>query len=285
MKKKLQALIWVLFFTLSLTLSSYFIPLPVQAQPVPQLRVISYNVESDEDTQPALVTEDIERIGEADLWGLSEVQDREVAEIFRAAISTPNQEYTSLLGTTGRADRLQIVYNPNKLRLINSQQLTNSPGTRKPLMGHFQFILNGQELLFVVNHFNRGDEERRNQQAVFFRQWAQTQTLPIIAVGDYNFDYEIPTGQGNAAFDTLLEDNTFTWIRPQCLGTNTCPDTGTQCNSRYHSILDFVFVANGAKNWRGESDILLINEPVCARERNGFSDHRPIAANFIMNNE
>ena len=45
----------------------------------------------------------------------------------------------------------------------------------------------------------------RCSQAEGLREWARTQTLPIIAVGDYNFDYDFRTGTGNEAFAAFLQ--------------------------------------------------------------------------------
>jgi endonuclease/exonuclease/phosphatase family metal-dependent hydrolase len=276
--------IWRVFLVsvclaLFLTGVGYSSPLAALAEP---LSVISYNVESDDlqDTDPVLVGQDIETIGVADLWGLSEVSGSAASEIFRRAIATPDSDYRSILGTTGTVDRLQIVYDAKKLKLIADRELRGSGGTRDPLVAQFEFLPTGREFLFTVNHFNRRDEEKREAQAEFLRDWAEQQTLPIIAVGDYNFDYEPQTQQGNEAFDIFQKNDTFEWIQPQCLDDRSCPATGTQCNPNYSSILDFVFVSGGAKNWQGQSDVLFLDEDICAREGDGFSDHRPVAARF-----
>ncbi|ACK70031.1 Endonuclease/exonuclease/phosphatase [Gloeothece citriformis PCC 7424] len=282
MKKSIKVLRGIICLAICFTLASCTYALPMKAAP---LTVMSYNVESDDinDTNPRLVAEDIERIRSnmpIDIWGLSEVLNQEAADIFTDAISSPDTEYRSILGTTGGADQLQIVYNPETVRLIDTQELRNSGGTRAPLVAHFELLGNGREFLFTVNHFNRGDEDRRNQQARFLREWGAEQTLPIVAVGDYNFDYDPQTQSGNEAFDIFLEDDTFIWIRPECLADNSCPPTGTQCNPTYNSILDFVFVSERATQWDNISDILLIDEPVCEKESRGYSDHRPVVASF-----
>ena len=45
--------------------------------------------------------------------------------------------------------------------------------------------------------------------------WAASQKLPVIACGDYNFDWFFPTEKGNAAFDYFLEEGVWTWVRPE----------------------------------------------------------------------
>lgn len=260
--------------------------LPVQAATSDErLTVISYNVESDDvdDTDPTKVAEDIQRIAGADVWGLSEVANQEAADIFTQAVTVPSSSYTSILGTTGSNDKLQLIFNRNRLRLISSEELNGSGGTREPLVGRFEFLPNGQEFLFMVNHFNRREAEKRQKQAQFVREWGKQQTLPIIAVGDYNFDVDPRNKSGNAAFEIFNQDDTFAWIEPQCLSTDTCPPTGSQCDPQYNSILDFVFVTGAAKQWQGESDLLFLEEEVCPKEESGYSDHRPVSATFRVN--
>ena len=183
------------------------------------LSVISYNVESDDidDTDPQKVAEDIKKIAGADLWGFSEVANQDAADVFQEAVAYPGADFDSRLGTTGSNDKLQLAFNKNVLKLINWDQLDNSGGTRAPLFARFEFIPNGQQFLFMVNHFNRGDEVKRQKQAKKVREWAKKETLPIIAVGDYNFDFDIQTKSNNKAFDIFLEDDVFEWIQPHCL--------------------------------------------------------------------
>ncbi|MGF1482248.1 MAG: lamin tail domain-containing protein [Cyanophyceae cyanobacterium] len=259
---------------------SFNLPLPVWAQPTDVLTIISYNVESDDinDTNPQQVAEDIQQIEPADLWGLSEVRGDEDAQVFQEAISRSGVNYESRISETGGSDRLQILFNPQRLRLIESEELSGFGGTRSPLVGRFEFLPNKQEFLFTVNHFNRGDEQKRQRQAENLRNWAREQTLPVIAAGDYNFDVSIQTQEGNEAYRIFTQDDTFTWLKPPCLSSGTCPPTGTQCDSRFDSILDFVFLAGEAKQWRAESQILFQEQPVCEKEERGYSDHYPVAA-------
>ncbi len=256
-------------------------PFPASAEP---MSIISYNVESDDlnDTDPQLVAEDIREISGADLWGLSEVADQAAADLFTEAVAFPGADFDSIFGTTGSLDKLQIIYNKNKLQLVESEELNNIGGSRSPLVAHFKFLPTGQEFLFTVNHFNRGSETKRNQQAENLRSWAQAQSLPVIAVGDYNFDYDLVDKKGNKAFDIFLKKEVMTWIKPNCLKTNSCPKTGTQCDPKYASILDYVFVSQMAKSWPAESDVLFVQKQVCQKEKEGFSDHYPLTANFSI---
>lgn len=46
----------------------------------------------------------------------------------------------------------------------------------------------------MVNHLYRSNNERRHAQAQGLNEWARSQTLPVIATGDYNFDWHFQTG-------------------------------------------------------------------------------------------
>jgi hypothetical protein len=62
----------------------------------------------------------------------------------------------------------------------------------------------------------------------------------------------------------------LTWIRPPQL-------IRTQCS--FNSVLDFVFVAGAARQWRASSEILAVQESYCPSDQNR-SDHRPVLATF-----
>jgi endonuclease/exonuclease/phosphatase family metal-dependent hydrolase len=140
-------------------------------------------------------------------------------------------------------------------------------------VGKFKLLANGTEFLFMVNHFNRREEERRNQQADFVRNWSNQQNLPTIIVGDFNFDFDLNERRGNTAFNKLNQDNILKWIQPDCLASNNC--LSTQCNPNFNSILDAVFVGGTAKNWSASSSIVPFD---CSKDATGFPDHRIVKA-------
>ena len=39
--------------------------------------------------------------------------------------------------------------------------------------------------------------------------------MPVVALGDYNFDYVFETEKGNTAFSNMLKDNVWQWIKPE----------------------------------------------------------------------
>jgi hypothetical protein len=61
----------------------------------------------------------------------------------------------------------------------------------------------------------RGDESVRKRQAIGLRNWASEQRLPIIAIGDYNFDVDFKTRQGNEAYKRFTEGGVCEWVKPE----------------------------------------------------------------------
>ena len=262
------------------------------------LTVVSYNVESDKDTDPAKVVQDLQRIPTSHVWGLVEVDSADL-ETYRDAI---DPSYTLIFGNTGfnsgrPDDRLAIVFDPTVLELRGqAEELSAAGGSRHPLLAKFRVISTGGEFWFVVNHLQRGlgdpTNERRQAQADWLDKWAQQKAdnvnpPAIVLAGDYNFDVTPYTKRGNPAFEIFMYNGMFRWVEPGCLVDNSCPLTGTGCHDHYNSILDFVFLAGPARHWSATSEMLFLDDvDYCANERLGTSnqmipggaDHRPIRA-------
>jgi endonuclease/exonuclease/phosphatase family metal-dependent hydrolase len=126
----------------------------------------------------------------------------------------------------------------------------------------------------MVNHLYRTNTERRHEQAPLLNVWARQQALPVIAVGDYNFDWDVRNGDTvhDRGYDLLAAEGTFAWVRPPHL-------IRTQCS--FDSVLDFVFVAGAAQGLQASSEILAAEESYCP-DTNTRSDHRPVLASFDL---
>lgn len=241
------------------------------------LRIVSWNVESG-DADPRTLDDFIAQLEGIDIWGLSEVQNDEWAGLFEAAAEVgEGADFIQVLGTTGGADRLLIIYNTNRLEIVESYELDhiNIGGrVRAPLVASFIDTENNFQFLFVVNHLYRSNEERRHEQARLLNEWAANQTLPIIAVGDYNFDWAVTGGENDhdQGYDFLTEDGVFDWVQPELL-------VKTQCFPRYNSVLDFVFLGNVSTDWLATSEILETSSEYCP-DTSERSDHRPVYASI-----
>ncbi|MGJ3248579.1 MAG: endonuclease/exonuclease/phosphatase family protein [Elainellaceae cyanobacterium] len=249
-----------------------------------ELTVASFNVESGDANPRVIANRHVAPVDGVDIWGFSEVQNSSWLDALETGTEVgEGSDFKSILGTTGGGDRLAIVYSSRLLQPISYEEieaLSFQGRVRAALVAHFRLRATGEEFLFMVNHLYRSKEDSRHQQAQLLRQWVATQTLPVVAVGDYNFDFDVAEGsQGkrDPGFDILTQGGAFVWIQPKTL-------VATICSDRYNSVLDFIFVANGAIAWSVESSEILFTDPASSYcpDDDTTSDHRPIVATFQL---
>jgi endonuclease/exonuclease/phosphatase family metal-dependent hydrolase len=152
---------------------------------------------------------------------------------------------------------------------------------RSPLIARVRDRVSDESFWLIVVHLARGEAELRVDQARVLKRWAEDHPgEPIIAAGDFNFDYDFHTRRGNSGFDAMLEDGVWQWLRPDPLvDSNWADDRQNPGHDRYpDSILDFVFVAQRAKGWQGDSDVVV--RPGDFPDSNRTSDHRPLISTF-----
>ena len=245
-----------------------------------QLTVVGFNVESGDADPNFIAKNQIKPLQKGEIWGFSEVQNSTWVQTFEQAMEADNpSDFKSILGTTGNADKLAIIYDSNELEELDHYELLSiniGGNVRAPLVAHFKLKSNGKEFLFMVNHLYRSRNDLRHEQARLLNRWAQKQTLPIIAVGDYNFDWDVTQGEKkhDKGYDLLTENGIFTWIRPELI-------LATHCSQKYNSVLDFVFVSGSAKTWESSSKILYPESSYCPDDGQK-SDHRPVLSVFDL---
>lgn len=234
---------------------------------------------------------------DVDLWGFSEVRNENSLKAFEAGAeesSTGPDTYDYILGSSGGSDRLGIVYNKQRLELEKVFELhrlrEGSNNQRAALVARFKGKVTGQRFLFMVNHLARKNWRLRERQAEMLNKFVDDEELPVIAVGDYNMDLEIPGGFTNpsdrgAAYDKMVKDGKWRYIRPGNA-------VKTQKSDDYDSILDFVFVANPPEHWTAASNILnRAGDDVATEhdfdeaEPSQESDHRPVSAVFTLSSD
>jgi hypothetical protein len=247
----------------------------VQTRP---LTIVAWNIESG-GAQIEAIAERIRRFQGVDVWGLSEVPaSRWLPVVETAAEDGESADFEPILGTTGSDDRLAIVYNASRLEAIRHFELHDiniRDRVRSPLVAHLRDRATGAEFYLMVNHLYRGDDAGRHEQARRLNAWARAQTVPVIAVGDYNFDWSVERGdrQRDRGYDLMTVDSVFTWVRPQRL-------VRTQCSPRYDTILDFVFVTASARAWAPRSEI--VEAPGDCDDAPRNPDHRPVLVTFTL---
>jgi len=261
-------------------------PAPAQEGHV-SFRIAGWNMESGESDDTVLRRQLGEKQG-VHVWGLSEVRDADaLAEFTRGAEEGETGDYTLVLGSTGGADRLAIIYSAERFEFLGQEELFDiqpTSGQRAPLVAHLRGRQTGRDFKFMVNHLARGNAGARLEQARRLNAWAREQRLPVMAVGDYNFDFHVNFGdQGDrdAGFDAMIRDAAFVWVRPARL-------VKSQADDAFMSVLDFVFVANPPPCWTGVSRILERDGDTEAIEVDfdddrQQTDHRPVDAVFSFN--
>jgi endonuclease/exonuclease/phosphatase family metal-dependent hydrolase len=141
--------------------------------------------------------------------------------------------------------------------------------------------LNGRALVLCASHLARSNRSAgpamRRRQAELLRGWLQHFEEPVILVGDFNFDFDLERGDtDNSGYTTLTQGDVFRWARPaQLVGTHSSREGGAG-----RSVLDFVFVANGARSWPYQSQIVTRPDDFSPPER--ASDHRPVRTVFQL---
>lgn len=190
-------------------------------------------------------------------------------------------DFTTILGTTGGADRLLILYDNQQFTEITHFEIswasrpwyTASMNPRSPLVVRLWHNATNQEFFFMMNHLYRGTgvDPRRLDQARYLSEWAAQQTLPVIAVGNYNFDWDLDLADSADNHNKGLGHMTAhacDWLKPaQLVKTH---------DSSYNSILDFVFLANCAGVISGTSEVVV--RPNDFPSDNTTPDHRPVKA-------
>lgn len=265
------------------------------------VRVVGWNVQSNfdagqEESDPVLIKEQMAAKDGVDIWGLSEVLDATALQQFEeGAEQGEGSDFISVMGMTGGRDRLAVIFDSALFEQVGSpMELTAetqlSGGLRASLVVHLRGKRTGKEFLVMVNHLKRGGAQNRVRlkQSKNLNAWARTQTLPIIAMGDWNYDYDIEDGDNgppnrDGGFDALTKDNVFQWVRPAQI-------VKSQADDNFNTLLDFIFVANAPFEWTGMARILERESDIAATtidfdddERN--SDHRPVDAVFILDRQ
>ncbi|MCH8029984.1 MAG: endonuclease/exonuclease/phosphatase family protein [Candidatus Dadabacteria bacterium] len=257
------------------------------------LTVMSWNVESGR-ADPTVIAEQIKAFKGVDIWGISEVQNEKWAQMFeQAAEDSEGIDFKSILGTMGGTNRLLILYRSDRFDRVERRQLDyislGNNWIRPPLIAHLRDTTTGKRFLFMVNHFMRWERMVRQIQSRLLNEWGREQTLPVIAVGDFNFDWRIEKEKGNRSFNYFMKDDVYRWVRPQDMVRTICSkqrDYDFNQNDleekvcRHNAVLDFVFVSGPAKDWEATSQVVVREGDFPDSDQT--SDHRPVKGTFKL---
>ena len=237
------------------------------------ITIVGWNVESG-GSDPQTIANELSSIGTG-IIALSEVSP---TEFDRYALGWP-----SIHTESGGDDRLQIIVNPQRFAIVEKFELNelNDDVHPAPLVAQIKQTPGDNEFLLVAVHLSRGDENLRLKQAEGLVAWAKEKRLPIVALGDFNFDYNFATKQGNAAFDAFTKEKVWTWVKPKKLIDTNWADTDHDGkDDDPDSMLDFAFLGGLATRWNARCETI---------EREGdfpdtdkTSDHRPIVLTLAL---
>ena len=244
------------------------------------LDLVTWNVESG-DNDPAVIAAQLGNLPEFHLYGLAEV-DPVNAGRYRQAVG---DQFESLMSETGFRDRLLMMYDRTRLELLEQQELARYEGLlmndvnrrhRSPLFATFRDRVTEESFKVVLVHLARGSSSLRTEQATALRAWLQDQTLPVLGIGDFNFDYSIVSERGNLAYKAFVLDDYWRWVRPDPLiDTNWSDSDGNGHDNFPNSVLDFAFVGGQARPWVSESEVVVRVDDF--PDDNSTSDHRPVS--------
>ncbi|WP_373414842.1 endonuclease/exonuclease/phosphatase family protein [Ensifer aridi] len=257
------------------------------------LRIATFNTESDADTQPAKVAETIDEIGTFDVLALQEVEGLQALRTYTEAAARQGGRWRFVISESGfnsgrEADFLGIIYRSDLFRQLSTTEIhairsrpNGSPygatdwSLRGALVLRLQEISTGSEFQVATVHLKCCDfPEIRSHQAALLVQELDTSKIPTIILGDSNIPIEpgdsAPNAANAAAFGSLTTSAGLAWVVPK-------NPVKTQCSPQYNSMLDQVYapaaVASGAI-----AEIKFVEPSYCDKDPQGYSDHRPILA-------
>ncbi len=251
-----------------------------------QITVVGWNVESG-GADEAVLKDLVGAFNGVDVWGFSEVSATWDDDLELGAEDGESADFTPVLGTTGGSDRLLIVYDADRFEELDRSEISwddrywfkSTMRPRSALVVHLKLRSTDQEFMFMVNHLYRGDgvDPRRLDQAKRLREWAAEQTVPVIAVGDYNFDFDLDSGQDQhntqKGLGDMLACGSWEWIQPATLIKTH--------DSSFNSVLDFVFLRDpdGAVS---SAQSTIIVTPGDFPDDGTTPDHRPVRATLTF---
>ena len=245
------------------------------------IRVLSWNVESG-GNDPAIIARQLTEFDQADFYCLQEVGARNFGRYGAAIRDAHGDGYRFVPSVTGRGDRLLVIYDSERFELVEIRELfkhgeyrLNDWRHRSPLLLELEDRETGAAFGVMTVHLARGDKSRRREQATGLREWGRARTQPVIAVGDFNFDYDYRRNRGNRAYDNFTaEGSPWRWVRPaEDIDTNWSDRDGDGQDNYPDSCLDFAFVS-GIENATARVVVRDSDFP----DDDRTSDHRPVSA-------
>jgi hypothetical protein len=235
--------------------------------------IVAFNVESD-GSSDYVIGEQLAASHDIDLWILTEVWDHKwPGRLTEAAGRADGMPYERILGKTGRDNRILLLYRPDRLRLVETAELTDMPrGKRETAPLSARFAGPGGGEFDVVAVLLSKNDKRRVEQARALNNWAAGRDRPAVAAGTFFFDLPIGDPPGSVeAFAAMTAGDQWRWLTPDTLVPTRC--------ERGERLDDFVFVSAEAGNWATDAEIMFRQSGYC-RDSDRTSSRRPTFIRF-----
>ena len=237
-----------------------------------QYKILAWNVELDGGADPNVIARQMKDFEDYGIIALMETTP-EAFEVVKKSI-----KHKGALSKSGRRIRLAILWDDAKFSIENFKELDDlneDMKYRSPWTMLVKDLATGRSFHLVTVHLARGWEGMRQRQARGIRDWAREKSLPVVAIGDFNFDYVFADEKGNEAFNQFLEDGIMKWVRPEeLIDTNWYDPEKDGVDNYPGSMLDFAFVAGPAKDWSPTCRVIVRDGDFPDDKKT--SDHRPI---------
>lgn len=238
-----------------------------------QYKIMAWNVELDGGAKPDVIAGQMQEFKDYDIIALMETRP-ETFEVIKKST-----KHKAAISRSGNNIRLALLWNDERFSIEKFEELDDlndeNMRHRSPWAMLVKERATDQAFYLVTVHLARGREQLRQRQARGIRDWTREKTLPVIAIGDFNFDYVFADNKGNKAFDQFLEDGIMKWVRPEeFIDTNWYDPESDGIDNYPGSMLDFAFVAGPAKDWSPKCRVIVRDGDF--PDDKSTSDHRPI---------
>ncbi len=236
------------------------------------LTVVGFNIESG-DSSDHVISLQLEKSVGVDLWGLVDVWDERgwPERLQQGAGEGEGSGFGAVLGTTGGDSRLLTLYRSSRLQVLEQQEITAAQvSAREPAPLAVRLRLDGDQEFWFLTVDLSAQEDRRLGQSRALAEWASARSLPLVAVGTFNFGVEPDSGSVDAGLETLLASG-WRWARP-------VEHVGTRCGGG-DRVEDFVFLAGPGTAWSDRAEVMYPQSNYCP-DSGRTSNHRPVLANL-----
>lgn len=264
-----------------------------------EIRIATFNTESDSDTQPEKVAQTIRDVNGVDIWAMQEVESGEALRVYaEAAKISGHGKWRYVLSESGRysdpdrkPDYLGILYRTDLFRHLETAEYHAirsspdgsrygrvNPGLRSALFLRLLHRASGTEFYVGTVHLKccANGVEKRAHQVGLIVEWIKRADVPVILLGDTNIPIE--PGQHAAdvtspAFVKLTNDGGLIWIEPS-------NPHKTQCSPSFNSMLDQIYRTANLPATDISAEIQFTGPEYCEGDAEGFADHRPVVGQF-----